>query len=77
VETQEKREKLYLKFDLNDIKLYNSIINIISSYPGKSEVIVKCSSTGNIFKMNREVNTTKHLLIELLGILPEGDIVVK
>lgn len=70
-------EKLYLKFDLTNIKLYNSIINIISSYPGKSEVIVKCSATGNVFKMNREVNVSKHLLIELVGLLPETDIIVK
>ena len=72
-----KAEKLYLKFDLNDIKLYNSVINILSSYPGNSEVIVKCSATGNVFKMNRKVKPTHHLLVELLGVLPESDVVVK
>jgi DNA polymerase-3 subunit alpha len=77
VQTETKIEKLYLKFDLADVKLYNSIINIISSYPGKSEVIVKCSSTGSVFKMNREVSPTNHLLVELLGVLPESDIVIK
>jgi DNA polymerase-3 subunit alpha len=77
VQTETNTEKLYLKFDLTDMKLYNSIINILASYPGKSEVIVKCSSTGNVFKMNREVNPTKHLLIELVGLLHETDIVVK
>ena len=77
-ETENKSlEKLYLKFDLNDIKLYNSVINILSSYPGQSEVVVKCASSGNVFKMNRQVSTSKHLLIELLGIIPESDIVVK
>lgn len=73
----EKIEKLYLKFDLNNIKLYNSIVTILSSYPGSSEVIVKCSSSENVFKMNRTISTSKHLLVELLGLLPENDIIVK
>lgn len=74
----EKVKKLYLKFDLNDIKLYNSIITILSSYPGTSEVVVKCSSTDKAFKMNRTVSvSTKHLLVELLGLLPECDIIIQ
>jgi DNA polymerase-3 subunit alpha len=76
-QTENKIETLYLKFDLNDIKLYNVIVGILSSYPGKSEVIVKCISTGNAFKMNRQVSPSKHLLSELLGILPEENIVIK
>jgi hypothetical protein len=52
-------------------------VGILSSYPGKSEVIVKCISTGNAFKMNRQVSTSKHLLSELLGIMPEENIIIK
>lgn len=76
-ESVEKNETLYLKFDLNNIKIYNAVITLLSSYPGNSEVIVKCSSSENAFKMNRTVSVSKHLMVELLGLLPENDIVVK
>ena len=74
---EEKIEKLYLKFNVTDIPLYNTIAGIINSYPGKSEVFVRCSETGNAFKMNKEVSISQHLLGELLGVLGEDDVIVK
>lgn len=74
---EEKIEKLCLKFNVTDIPLYNTIAGIINSYPGKSEVFVRCSETGNAFKMNKEVSISQHLLGELLGVLGEDDVIVK
>lgn len=74
---KENQGKLYLKFDTKNVQLYNSIVSIIGNYPGESEVIVRCSSTGNAFKMNKKVAISQHVLSELYGILPESDIVAK
>lgn len=76
-QTGKKEEKLFIKFDVTNVPLYNNIINIINSYPGSSEVYVRCTATGNAFKMNKEVSISQHLLGELLGILPEDCVVAK
>ena len=73
----QKVEKLCLRFNVTDIPLYNKIAEIINSYPGASEIYVKCSETGNAFKMNKTVSISQHLLGELLGVLGEGDVIVK
>ena len=72
-----QNERLFLKFNTTDIKLYNTILSIISSYPGKSEIFVRCSATEKAFKMNRKASISQHLLGELLGILPQEDVLVK
>ena len=76
-QTEQKTEKLYIKFDVSNVPLYNSIIKILATYPGKSEVIVKCTSTQKAFKLNKEVSISQHLLGELLGVITENDIVIK
>ncbi|MCI6542366.1 MAG: DNA polymerase III subunit alpha [Firmicutes bacterium] len=74
---EEKKEKLYLKFDVENVVSYNTIVKILSTYPGQSEVIVKSSSSGNAFKMNKHVSINQYLLGELLGVLSESDVVVR
>ena len=76
-QTEKKEEKLFIKFDVTNVPLYNNIVNIINSYPGSSEVYVRCTATGNAFKMNKEVSISQHLLGELLGILPEDCVIAK
>ena len=73
----EPLKKLYLKFDTTNIILYNRIVSILSDYPGESEVIVRCTSTGNAFKMNKTVSISMILQTELLGVLEESNVVVK
>ena len=83
VENQEKEEnnqpskKLYLRFDTTDIILYNKIVSVIATYPGESEVFVRCLKTGNAFKMNKTVQISNHLENELCGILDEGNIIIQ
>ncbi len=76
-EVKDKKEKLYLKFDTTNIQLYNVITGIINSYPGNSEVLVRCCETGKAFKLNKDVSISQHLLGELLGVLDENDILIK
>ncbi len=71
------KQKLFLKFDLTNIDLYNKIISILALYPGNCEVIIKCSTTNNAFKLNKTVSISQYLLSELIGLLPENNIVVK
>ena len=77
VEKKEIKEKLYIKFDVTNIPLYNSIIKIMNTYPGNTEVIVKCTATEKAFKLNKTIAISQHLLGELLGILSENDIIIK
>ena len=74
---KEIKEKLYIKFDVTNIPLYNSIIKIMNTYPGNTEVIVKCTATEKAFKLNKTIAISQHLLGELLGILSENDIIIK
>ena len=74
---EEKKQRLCLKFDTNNISLYNDVIEIISTYPGESEVFVRCTETGKAFKMNKTVSISSHLESELFGVLGEDNIVIQ
>ena len=73
----EKAETLYLRFDTTDKDVYNDVVEILSSYPGRSEVKIKCASTDKVFKMNMNVNLNTHIKTELLAVLDEKDIVIR
>ena len=73
----EKFETLYLRFDTTNPEIQNDIDEILSSYPGRSEVKIKCSETGKVFKMNMMVNLNSHIKTELLAVLDEKDIVIR
>ena len=73
----EKFETLYLRFDTTDENVYNDIVEILSSYPGRSEVKIKCSATEKVFKMNMCVNLNSLIKTELLAVLDEKDIVIR
>lgn len=70
-------QKLYLRFDTKDIDVYDRVKNIIASYPGKSQVVIKCTSTKQAFAFNAKVNLNNYLENELFGLLGENNVVVK
>ena len=66
-----------MRFDTTNPEIQNDIDEILSSYPGRSEVKIKCSETGKVFKMNMMVNLNSHIKTELLAVLDEKDIVIR
>ena len=76
-ERVEPKKRLCLRFDTIDTLLYNKIVSVIATYPGQSEVYVRCLQTGTAFKMNKTVTISNHLQNELCGILEEENIIVQ
>ena len=76
-ERVEPKKRLCLRFDTTDTLLYNKIVSVIATYPGESEVYVRCLQTGTAFKMNKTVTISNHLQNELCGILEEENIIVQ
>ncbi len=60
-----KTKTLCLKYDLTNSELSNDIFQTLKSYPGNSEVIVKCTKQNKAFKLNIKVNTDSFLISEL------------
>ena len=69
--------KLYLRFNTKDLDLYNKVKQITSSYPGESNVIIKCTDSGSAFAFSIKVDLNNYLLNELIGLLGETNVVVK
>ena len=61
----EKPKTLYLKYDVQDIELHNDIYKLLSEYKGATPVVVRCASTGKIYKFNLFVDASGTLLPEL------------
>jgi DNA polymerase-3 subunit alpha len=70
-EKPKKINKLYLKFDTTNIDLEKKVKNILSSYPGDEQVIVKCEKTGKALAYGFKVSVNNYLLNELGGIIRE------
>ena len=77
VAPSEKPKTLYLKFNTKDDNLKNEIVDILKSYPGTSDVVIKCSVTNQIYKLNIRVNLNSFVNQELLAIVGESNIVVR
>lgn len=77
VAPSEKPKTLYLKFNTKDDSLKNEILDILKSYPGTSDVVIKCSVTNQIYKLNIRVNLNSFVNQELLAIVGESNIVVR
>ena len=78
--TEQKQIKiptLYLKYDTTNEKLNNDILKIMQSYLGDSEVIVKCSKTDKVYKLNINVNVDSFILNELRFYLGDDFIKVR
>lgn len=69
--------KVYLRFNTQDPTTYNKVKSIASSYPGNTQVIVRCTASGNVFSFNIKVEVNNYLTNELIGLLGEENVVVK
>lgn len=78
-EVEDKKEqKLYLKFDINDKQRYQKVEQIVASYPGTSQIVIKDEVTGAVFMLkNRNVKVGDGLIYELIGELGEKNVVVR
>lgn len=65
----EQEQKLYLKLDTKDIDLFTKVTSVLKSYPGDTEVVIKCTSTNRPFAFRQKVQTGNYLLNELYGLL--------
>lgn len=78
VEEAPKEQKLYLKFDVNNQATYQKVEQIVASYPGMSQVVIKDEGTGSVFMLkNRNVKVGDGLVNELIGELGEKNVVVR
>ena len=71
-----KQDRLCLRFNTKDPDIYSRVKNSISSYPGESKVVIKCSYTDKTFVYQQPVQINNYLLNELSGIIGSENIVV-
>lgn len=76
-ERKDDTRKLYLRFDTTNLDVYNSVKKIEASYPGQSQVIVKCTASNKAFSFSSKVEINNYLLNELIGLLGEENVIVK
>ncbi|MBR7091144.1 MAG: DNA polymerase III subunit alpha [Clostridia bacterium] len=75
--SMEAETKLYLKYDLTDDELNGKVYRILSSYPGRSQVIAKCTTANKAFILPYKVDNSVAMQNELLGILCEDCVKIK
>ena len=68
---------VYLKYNLNDSKIYDKINLILSLYPGESTVMVRSTADNKAYKQNKKVNASNYLYNELVGVLGEENVIIK
>ena len=68
---------MYLRFDTQNVDLYNKVKKISASYPGQAQVIIKCTSTNKAFSFNTKVEINNYLTNEFIGLLGEENVVIK
>ena len=70
-------QKLYLRFNTENSEIFNKIKEIIENYPGNNQIIIKCTSTGEAFSMNKRVMINNYLVNEIIGYIGEENVVVR
>ena len=70
-------KKVYLRFDTQNSNLSYQVKEIASNYPGISPIVIKCTSSGNVFSFNVKVDINNYLVNELIGLLGESNVVIK
>ncbi len=76
--TESKPEqKLYLRFNTQNLDVYNRVKEISASYPGDSQLIVKCIQTNKAFAFTNKIDVNNYMVNELIGLLGEQNVVVK
>ena len=76
-EKQEVVQKLYLRFDLTNTELYKKVCEVLTSYTGNSEIIVKCTTQNKPFKLGINTSINNFVLNQLNGLLGTANVVVK
>lgn len=76
-EEQVNYKKLYIRFNTKNFDEFQKIKKSLSSYSGKSPVIIKCTDCGKAFSYSETVEINNYLLNELYGIVGESNVVVK
>ena len=74
---KQETKKVYLRFDTQNVDLYNKVKKISASYPGQAQVIIKCTSTNKAFSFNTKVEINNYLTNEFIGLLGEENVVIK
>ena len=72
-----KPKKLWLKYNINDGIIHDTVKHILSGFNGIDEVYVKDTGTNRAFKMNTLVTIRESLIYELETILDKSDIFVQ
>ena len=70
-------KKLYLRFDTKNPDVYAKVKAIVSTYPGQSQIVVKCLSSGTAFAFSSKVDVNNYLINELIGLLGESNVIIK
>ncbi len=71
------KNRLCLKFDTKNPDIYSKVKNSISSYPGETQVVIKCSSSDKVFVYQQMVKVNNYLINELSGIIGNENIIVQ
>lgn len=70
-------KKLYLRFNLGDEELKDSVMTVLSAYSGELPVVIKDTSTGNAMSPKNTVRDCRAIMYELNSILGEENVVLK
>ena len=73
----DKKGRIFLRFDTKNIDIYSKVKNSLLSYPGESQVTIRCTSTGSAFNYQNKVSINNYLINELSGIIGNENIVVQ
>jgi len=71
------KERLCLRFDTKNPDVYSKVKNSIASYPGETQVVIKCTSSNKGFVYQNTVKINNYLINELSGIIGNENIVVQ
>ena len=71
------KERLCLRFDTKNPDIYSKVKNSIASYPGDTQVVIKCTSSNKSFVYQQSAKINNYLINELSGIIGNENIVVQ
>lgn len=71
------KQRLCLRFDTKNPDIYSKVKNSIASYPGETQVVIKCVSSDKVFNYQQQVRINNYLINELSGIIGSENIVVQ
>ncbi len=76
-EKAKPKERLCLRFDTKNPDIYSKVKNSIATYPGDTQVVIKCTLSGKVFVYQNTVRVNNYLINELSGIIGNENIVVQ